>query len=88
MQETPAKGGNNVWKWICPANPTLIWEYHSFSAASESVGIHACGMKIQDPFISISPCSLTHKLVDDGEPCGVPNCTIPYIRDPRLGEAK
>ena len=76
-----------MWKWECPATQGLVFEYHSFSKASEGVHAHVFGKKLPKPFRSIKPCALppgAHKIYDDGEPCGVPNCRIPYIHAPHV----
>ena len=62
-----------MWKWHCPGNPTLIWEHHSQEMAMESIADHV-GAFLRHPCLEI------HELVDDGVPCDVPGCTIPYMR--------
>lgn len=79
-----------MWKWHCPSNPQLIWEYHSRDAALEMLANHVGGyprahtipelLDKLDGAFNRPPCDLIHEVVDDGASCRVPNCRIPYRR--------
>lgn len=83
-----------MWKWHCPSNPSLIWEYHDQKNALESIAAHVGGLgthlRIPELLGDIvrPSCELTHELVDDGEPCPEPSCKIPYVRESSSSERR
>lgn len=69
-----------MWKWICVSDPLFIREHHSFEQLDEFLTGHEDGVSIPG-FRDFSPCEDDHEYWDDGEPCSVKNCKIPYIRE-------
>lgn len=69
-----------MWKWTCPNTLNLIHEHHSWKSLNESLTGHEDGLKVPG-FREIAPCDAIHDYWDNGEPCSVKGCKIPYIRD-------
>lgn len=69
-----------MWKWSCPKTTNLIFEFHSWSSLDQSLTAHKDGMEIPG-FTTVPGCEEIHDFWDDGEPCSVRNCKIPYIRE-------
>ena len=72
-----------MWRYTCPETPTLCPEFHSLESLNENLKTHQTGGTDPDScfYPIVRPCSLEHEIVDDGVPCGFPDCSIPYVRN-------
>ena len=58
-----------MWYWVCPSNEKLLSEHHSYEKLDESLSFHE------------ESCGLEHEYWDDGKPCSLNNCQIPYVKE-------
>lgn len=69
-----------MWKWNCPQTPNLNWESHSWSSLNEHLTVHEEGFTLPNGR-HVPGCEETHDYWDDGKPCGLSACKIPYVPD-------